>query len=82
MKVCEGCGQPGATEELWYPEWRGSRPVALHASRSCAVAARDRLGGRPFLSEQDAALLRGMAEYCEWLRTVWYPRQQESRTTT
>lgn len=81
MTMCEGCGQSGATEELWYPEWRGSRPVALHASRSCAVAARDRLGGRPFLSEQDAALLRNMAEYCKWLHEVWAPRERERRAT-
>lgn len=68
--TCEGCGKPGATVELWYPGWEGSRPVKLHRSRACAVAARDRLGGRPYLSEQDGRLLQAVKVYVAELRGV------------
>lgn len=70
--TCEGCGLPGATVKRWYPSSWGSRPVALHASPACALAARDRLGGREFLSEQNARMLKGMLEYVGWLRREWH----------
>ena len=65
---CEGCGKPGATEELWYPDPMGSRPVMLHRDRACAVAARERLGGRPFRSEQEVRMLKNAKAYGAWLR--------------
>lgn len=68
MAACEGCGEPGATTELWYPAWAGSHPVALHANRACAETARDRLGGKRFLSEQDVRLLKGVRLWAEELQ--------------
>lgn len=68
MTTCEGCGLPGASTELWYPAWSGSQPVALHANRTCAEAARDRLGGRAFLAARDVRLLIAVREYADELR--------------
>lgn len=52
--VCEGCGQRGATETLIYPGDAGPRAVRLHRRRSCALAAREALGGKKFIPESEA----------------------------
>lgn len=79
MAACEGCGGPGATTELWYPSFWGSRPVALHESRSCALEARGRLGGRTFLSSAEARLLTAAREYAGWWRR-WHASERAEAT--
>jgi hypothetical protein len=56
--------------ELWYPDSWGSRPVALHARRACALEARERLGGWAFLAPEDVRLLVMAREYAAWLAAV------------
>jgi hypothetical protein len=51
--VCEGCGQRGATETLIYPADAGPRAVRVHRRRSCALTAREALGGRKFIPESE-----------------------------
>lgn len=47
--ICEGCGKDGATEKLSYPGPLGLHAVSLHRDRVCALAAKEKLGGKAFV---------------------------------
>lgn len=57
--ICEGCGKDGATEKLSYPGPLGLHSIPLHRDRSCALAAKAKLGGKAFVPEPEVAAKAG-----------------------